>query len=218
MDSGKISVRRFLLNIGLLGIVLALVNTLYVYSRNRLLTEVEGTIVSYEESTVTYQERDGSLRDDEVRWPVAEYTFDGETCTATAYKAKGKSYEQVQNMKIGDKAIFYTSSGRSLDVPVSYAPTGVAAAVSLLIVLLCCKAFKGYKTDFIRRYPKSIVTTLLFQPADLAALFSLFFSENLSSYILSMAALILSAVTLAIVWTAAFIRFRAKHRDNGAQV
>lgn len=230
MESYDISIKRLFLNIGLLLMFVGLVCAGLIFRENFKLTAVEGTVVGYETEVFHYRTNKGEY-DEEQHIPVIEYTYGGETHRDNAWKAKGMTHEETLALHNGDKAIFYTRSGAYLISPDPYWAVLFFAVPGAFLILVCCKAFKGYKRDFLMRYKKAVTATVVLQTVTVVlSVLWIIHIENteyggfmpgldaLADELAMWFAWVLVAISIMVIWIVAsvkFMRMRKKALQQG---
>ncbi len=221
MDSGKISVRRFFLNLGLLGIFISMVSAgMTFYENKTFYAAVEGTVkeIRVNKKTDNYTEYE----------PMVEYTYNGKTYLDYGFYAKGQNYTETTSMQVGDSATYYIEKNypKSLTMPNEYWDTLLMLVPSLILTAVCCKAFKGYKQDFLVRYKPFVIVTVSVQALCTAIMPPVYYHietverggfmpglDALGDLLGLIAVLALISLGLIIMWIAATVRYVKSRRS-----
>lgn len=157
-----ISIKRFFLNLGLLGFIISVLVMVETFKYNlTYFEEVKGTVVDYKTEEYDYY-INGQNGHERYQLPIVEYEYQGKKYTESAFYAENMSYEDVKNMKIGDTATFVLEKGKNhLSKPNDYYFSLIFLIPSLILIIICAGAFKNYKRDFIIRYKKAIIFTII---------------------------------------------------------
>ena len=160
LKSGKVSIRRFFLNVSILGLIIGIIVLLSVVFHNLLLKKTTGIVVDYEISEYNYR-INGVESVEERKHPIVEYeSIENGIKQSNFYWLDGDEYN------IGDTVEVYVDKD-NWDEAVM--PTGYTVYIVfyilpfVLLMLICKKAFKDYKRDFLERYHKSIKVTVIIE-------------------------------------------------------
>lgn len=214
-----INIKRIILNIGLLIFLLALIFAGYSTWSNRNAAYTKATIVSSEPSkNMSYHAPDGTIyRYDEL---VVEYSVDGviytgETIALPGEYEIGGEVEYCYNRKNPEEIFFDTLTG---DLMLA----GFISLISIIIIFVCRSAFNGYKKDFLCRYKKSVIFSIV--TGWIPILYYLWlkyifvgvgFMAGLFEFLFLLFLLIFIPVVNIIVWIVAAVKYvnKAKQAD-----
>ncbi len=208
-------VRRFFLNLGILAMLTGVVCAVIIFIQNLAFVTVEGSVIDYTEHTINYSDSQGNVTQKVKRYPVVEYTYGGQTYYDDVYYAKNVDYDELEDLAIDDTVVIYVNkySPGNAEMPHFYYTALFFAVPGAIAILICRKAFKGYYTDFMQRYPKALGFTfaaeafmLIFSPLMLSAADSADGLNGLGWFVLLLivdAALILA---ILIVWLITFFQ------------
>ncbi|MGN0666596.1 MAG: hypothetical protein ACI4KF_08740 [Huintestinicola sp.] len=152
-----VNVKRMFLNIGLLIALAAVILSVRSLWINRNIIDITATVISEEKSDVGYVEYGSKER----TYPYSDYEVE--------YEYEGRSYHRTilrdtGTYAIGDIAPIEIDKSE----PDSYAYRSYEsdfiiivplAVIAALLIVSCRSAFRGYREEFIGRYPKACIFT-----------------------------------------------------------
>ncbi len=157
-DVKRINVKRIILNIGLLMLLFAFnIAGISIYE-NRNAEYTQATVLSGKPSVNMFFHKPDGTREpyDEI---TVEYAVDGKTYSGTVDKLPGEyeiggKVEYCYDRSNPDE-YFYDTRSDNLTL------AGALAVVSVIIIFLCRRAFSGYKRDYLCRYRKQVIFSVV---------------------------------------------------------
>ena len=209
-----LNIRRFFLNIGFLCLVTALLFGIRHIYENSFIKKVTGTVINAELSDYSYTviESDGSeYTVPEYRYDIMYITLDNHKYTNEVYRKQGE-YELDQQLDIlydernPEKIEFY---------PVDHSFAIIAwSAVGIVLIIIFRKGFDGYINDFVKRYPKSCLFSIITLPVPAIYYYTKYLHPSFSMFFMGlgeavMLLFLMGAVPLAnvIVWTVSAVKY-----------
>ncbi|WP_295154259.1 hypothetical protein [uncultured Ruminococcus sp.] len=203
MENG-ISLKRSFLNLGL---VLLIIGGLWLIN-----TEVSNNI----ELTVVHGEVVEVVSDYEVN---VAFEVNGEKKMSNAYSMSSGafkwSYKSVSGLEYLDEGeFFYCARVDKLTTPESSDNASALILFGGILVLCCCKAFKGYKKYFIDRYPAQFFLTVFSEAAVMTLAAYLTYSNNyggwygLSDYLGGLFLAFAEQLFVLIMWIVAVSKYK----------
>ena len=203
MENG-ISLKRSFLNLGL---VLLIIGGLWLIN-----TEVSNNI----ELTVVHGEVVEVISDYEVN---VAFEVNGEKKMSNAYSMSSGafkwSYKSVSGLGYMDEGeFFYCARVDKLTTPESSDNASALILFGGILVLCCCKAFKGYKKYFIDRYPAQFFLTVFSEAAVMTLAAYLTYSNNyggwygMSDYLGGLFLAFAEQIFVVIMWIVAVSKYK----------
>ncbi len=152
-----INVKRIFLNIGMTLAVIAaafLISQLY---ENSFLIKTDGIVISIEISERAYYIDENNNKENMMSY-LAEYTTKNGTVYTDDIIGRNGEYEVGDTVKIFYDKRQPTYIAYRTDNIFFIAIFGIPAAV---MILLCRSAFKGYKTEYLDRYRKTVIFSVI---------------------------------------------------------
>lgn len=221
----EISIRRFFLNVSIIGLVIGVFVLVSVVVNNLSLKKTVGTVIDYEIAEYNYQIGD-KIEVRQRKHPIVEYdSIDYGIKNGEFYWLDGDAYA------IGDTVPVYLDRNRYNEAvyPTSYLPYFCFYILPFgLLLLFCRKAFVNYRRDFLQRYARTIRMTVAIEL--IAVSFSVIWyaicsQKTYCGFMPGLSALgdflfmcIIDGVailSILILWLVSCIRF-VKHRKKGA--
>lgn len=152
-----INVKRISLNIGMTLAVIAAVFLIRQLYENSFLVKTDGVIVSIEISKNSFYVDENNNKENMMSYLV-EYTAENGTVYTDDIIGRNGEYEVGDTVKIFYDKRQPTYITYRADNSFFIAIFGIPAAV---MIFLCRSAFKGYKTEYLDRYHKTVIFSVV---------------------------------------------------------
>lgn len=152
-----INVQRVCLNIGMTLAVIAAVFLFYQLYENSFLIKTDGVILSIEPSENGGHVDENGETENMMSYFIEYTTKHGAVYTDTIFRRKGE-YEVGGTVRIFYDKRHPRHLSHRTDNSFFIAIFGIPAAV---MIYLCRSAFKGYKTEYLDRYYKTVIFSII---------------------------------------------------------
>lgn len=199
-----LDIKRFFLNIGFLCLfTAALFGIRHIYE-NSFMKKVTGTVTNV----------------GEYRYDITYVTLDNTKYTDEVYGKQGE-YELNQQLDV----LYDERRPENIEFyPVNHSFAIIAwSAVGIVLIIIFRKGFDGYINNFIKRYPKSCLFSIITLPVPAIYYYTKYLHPSFSMFLMGleeavMLIFLMGAVPLAnvIVWTVSAIKYcRRQSMANG---